>query len=65
MFAQPPKQSTVAPPFTKNENPKLVTAIAVHVSTTVHTVTEPWSPDEPIETQSGESASLTPLTDRA
>ena len=64
MFAQPPKHSTVVPAFTKNENPKDVTTIAVHVSTTVHTVVEPWSPDVPIETQSGESASLTPLTDR-
>ena len=63
MFAQPAKQSTVVPPFTKNENPKPVTTIAVHVSTTVHTVVEPWSPDAPLETQSGESATVDPLTD--
>ena len=55
MFAQPAKQSTSTLPPTTHENPKQVTTIAVHVSTTVHTVIEPWPPGSPIESRSGES----------
>jgi hypothetical protein len=40
---------------TGNSPPKQVPTIAVYVSTTVHTVVEPWSPDVAMEASSGES----------
>jgi len=63
MSAQPITQkNTSAPSSTKNDPSKQVATIAVYVSTTVHTVTEPWSPDVPTETRSGKSPSLTQET---
>jgi hypothetical protein len=57
MFAQPVRQSTSADPsMATSESPKQVTTIAVHVSTTVHTVVEPCPPGMPIEARSGESS---------
>jgi len=54
MFAWFDRHHTSVAPSTANEIPKQVTAIAVHVLTTVHTVIEPWPPGVPLETQSGE-----------
>lgn len=58
MSAQPTSQNTRPSSLTKPELSKQVAAIAVYVSTTVHTVTEPWSPDVPNEARSGEATAL-------
>lgn len=57
MSVLPNPQNFSSSSSTRNANSKHVATIAVHVSTTVHTVIEPWSPGVPAQARSGKSTS--------